>query len=1124
MFPPESLSSSLPSGFRCPVTRQDSSVRHSRSFYARSGDQSELPVPTVDSTLAKTRLEVLKAWEVNVAVLCLYAAAALALLYTVFNLEAVRSSWEEGHVVPPLTTLEEVFRWALQAASFLLPLFFVGSLVLHGSFTDEQIWTCVLLAVGLLASNPLTRTTFVSKTVSAKGKAWDWFGFVSDHALKEPVVHSELIWNDAIYTAVIYLYLLLAAHSYRVFDVKHIHSLSFYAPKFAVALLYLLVKVVVGFKADVSLGLVPYARIITWLILVESGRASLRVTIPVLLTTVMDTAFGFWLVSEVATTADFLATVPYVEHRSKQLGFRCFVYQTLAFCFNMIGLSMLITYMLPRGFIFAAYDDPNAVFFQLEPPVARLALAFVYFAWTLVLAYVNLPPQPVLPFVTQITNRCLFQVRNSRVAMWLGLADIVSTEDAEDSSDEDEDNADTHPEESSRSFGAFRHPPILNAKETIPFRYCHRELFDYTVQSPRNVTPISPLLLNESSSDRIHSFADICYDGNALGTTRGTESYGIREEQESKASYVDTPMLSSLSTHVPPSPDVCFNSSTPPINISGTPNSIVDLSGSPEISRGSRAVTHSILRSPPSATSRSLAGHRKLRIRKNLFVTETQVMMANAAYLSYIPGNRKEELVRPKLRSPNLSRLQTPLPHTGSLAYNLDELARQIDENNASLYGQRPSCPNSPDVQVQPAFDDGSRFLVDPYEISQRYGYRLHKHFVNEKLNTHAVVLVNSSRVIVAFSGTRDVTNWGVNANIHRVVLDDKLSRFEFVFDGGSDSESVPTSEDDDHWHLFEAELENRRFGRGSNDGSRSAPIPRSRSEERLSSRGSPTGPSNTLLTKSGARHLCNYGTVNRSIRNFDSPSQSTEGPAAFGFATQEGVTRVANTFARELLTFGKPKVHEGFIDAYMSLRKQVMGALVELYKGRPSPDVESGSHSLERIGGEAEGLPLFLSGHSLGGALATFASYEAARYFKRIGLRRRQDIACTTFGCPKLGNEAFKARYERLVETHWRFEIASDPIPKVPIILLNYVHVGVHVLMDQSGGLLIDPSFIEVQWWGLLSNLYLGYRLHTRASYCMALRTYCKRYKNGCDDLSDRFWPFPIRVQTNGLFHHAGT
>jgi hypothetical protein len=116
--------------------------------------------------------------------------------------------------------------------------------------------------------------------------------------------------------------------------------------------------------------------------------------------------------------------------------------------------------------------------------------------------------------------------------------------------------------------------------------------------------------------------------------------------------------------------------------------------------------------------------------------------------------------------------------------------------------------------------------------------------------------------------------------------------------------------------------------------------------------------------------------------------------------------------------------------------------------------------------------------------------------------------------------NAVFQERYERLVETHWRFEFAADPIPKLPGIL-NYVHVGVQVLLDQSGMMLVDPSLVEVQWWGRLGNPYLGIRLHLRASYLRALQVYCAKYRGGEDTLADRFWEWPIRWQTQGLFSH---
>lgn len=728
-----------------------------------------------------------------------------------------------------------------------------------------------------------------------------------------------------------------------------------------------------------------------------------------------------------------------------------------------------------------------------------------------------------MPFVQELVQRCLFLVRNSRVAVWLGLADIECTEDAEDSSDDESDTASID-ERQSFDYGRT-HSPILQAQPTIPFRYRHHELFDEVMLSPEQRRPITPLRFTgpfsrlDNSSERMLSYADFVSENRDHGCSRS--NFGVTFEEPRKDPEADEQVL-----HAPTpvglqisSASNLASSQTRPIDITGPPRSRAVPPCALEPSFGSDRSTSRLL-TPPIGSFGMFAGHRRLRMRKNLFVMETQIMMANAAYLSYIPGNEKEERRIPEPRAPSASRSSAML-HTGSLATNLDELGRQVAEESKGLSTrQSPVPPPLPiELKPQPDHDDGTMFLVDPIQMADQYGYRTYRHFSNQELNTHAIVLVSSARVIVAFSGTRDVTNWGVNAKISRALLDDKLSRFEYELSNGSESSEDVASEDS--FDPFEYQLHGALLGPGPRLAQRQRQIRRSRSEERLSGHELTVEDVDPpVLGASG--HARSYGSILQGKQTVD-PHEAYEGEERSpGFATGEGVTMMAKTYARELMTFGQPKVHRGFIDAYMSLRKQVMGALVELYRGRSSNDVESPPDPNAELAGPASTLPLFFCGHSLGGALATFASYEAARYYKRIGIRRRHDISCTTFGCPRLGNETFKARYERLVETHWRFEIASDPVPKVPLVLLNYVHVGVQVLIDQSGMLLIDPSFIEVQWWGQLTNLYHGYRHHIRASYCMALRAYCKLYKNGADDLAERFWPFPIRFQTQGLFHQA--
>ncbi len=313
----------------------------------------------------------------------------------------VRGVWFSSSIVPRAGIFEFTLAPVLRIVAAALPVLFVLRVIAHGQATHEQLWTGALLSVGIICSNPLT---LAAERSADKGSA--------------PYI--ALIVNDAVYTAASYLYLLLSAHSYRILDNNALHSRSLYAKKLAVVFLYFLVKLITGFGAHVVLGLVPFARILAWFILVRSGRFSARVAVPVLLTTALDTLLTLWLLREVALTARFLARTPYLEHRAKQLGFRCFVYQSMVFCVSIVFLATVAILRLPREILFRNFDDADAnAFLQLETPAGHLGLAFVYLTWTIVLAYVNLPPGPILPYTGRAVSRFFQTLASSAPVAWV---------------------------------------------------------------------------------------------------------------------------------------------------------------------------------------------------------------------------------------------------------------------------------------------------------------------------------------------------------------------------------------------------------------------------------------------------------------------------------------------------------------------------------------------------------------------------------------------------------------------------------------------------------------------------------------------------------------------------------
>lgn len=121
-------------------------------------------------------------------------------------------------------------------------------------------------------------------------------------------------------------------------------------------------------------------------------------------------------------------------------------------------------------------------------------------------------------------------------------------------------------------------------------------------------------------------------------------------------------------------------------------------------------------------------------------------------------------------------------------------------------------------------------------------------------------------------------------------------------------------------------------------------------------------------------------------------------------------------------------KVHKGFSDQYSFVRKAILR------------QIERKKKHLREI---------TVTGHSLGGALATLAASDIAYMF------RDKRIHCHTFGSPRVGNEAFRKHFENVVASSWRVFNREDPVCLVPMSH-RFVHVG-------SGVCIKDD--LEVYW-----------------------------------------------------------
>ena len=90
--------------------------------------------------------------------------------------------------------------------------------------------------------------------------------------------------------------------------------------------------------------------------------------------------------------------------------------------------------------------------------------------------------------------------------------------------------------------------------------------------------------------------------------------------------------------------------------------------------------------------------------------------------------------------------------------------------------------------------------------------------------------------------------------------------------------------------------------------------------------------------------------------------------------------------------------------------------------------------------------IPCYITGHSLGGAIATLAALEIAIDIPQI----REQLQLYTYGSPRIGDRNFAQAHSKLIPNSYRIVNLSDSVPLVPPIKIenyyttaNYAHVG---------------------------------------------------------------------------------
>ncbi|CAM9214391.1 unnamed protein product [Chrysoparadoxa australica] len=149
-------------------------------------------------------------------------------------------------------------------------------------------------------------------------------------------------------------------------------------------------------------------------------------------------------------------------------------------------------------------------------------------------------------------------------------------------------------------------------------------------------------------------------------------------------------------------------------------------------------------------------------------------------------------------------------------------------------------------------------------------------------------------------------------------------------------------------------------------------------------------------------------------------------------------------------------QVHWGFYASYNRLREQVLAVVKEELLRRPGP--------------------LYITGHSLGGALAThcafdmatnlvpWVNYELAKAGGPEDVVEPIAITVHTYGSPRVGDIRYASIYNELVPNTWRIRTDGDLVTAVPTIRMGFRHVGQCAVVDPagSGSIVINPLIME--------------------------------------------------------------
>lgn len=140
---------------------------------------------------------------------------------------------------------------------------------------------------------------------------------------------------------------------------------------------------------------------------------------------------------------------------------------------------------------------------------------------------------------------------------------------------------------------------------------------------------------------------------------------------------------------------------------------------------------------------------------------------------------------------------------------------------------------------------------------------------------------------------------------------------------------------------------------------------------------------------------------------------------------------------------------------------------------------------ALENLQGETT--DIVVSGHSLGGAVATLYAYSIKKHFPHY------NVSATTIGSPRVGNKVFKENYDKSDIDTLRIVHNNDLVTHTPYI--RFYHVNHQVRLDTAGNRLQNDKSLK-SFWLYIKALFSGKNVmdHMGDGYMKALENWTNK------------------------------